>query len=153
MSTRHDAAHVLRRGGPAGGHGLTSQGADLVLVELLGQVGREDVDLGLLLGGQVLATGGLVGVDRLAALLDLPAEDLEGLLVGERRALVLGGVLGSRDDHAQRVAPQRVAVAHGGLHVGLELLGQAHGDLRWAGWRARSVGWGGMVRAGRRAPP
>ena len=127
MSCAHDLAHVTGRAGAGGGDGLDHEGADLVLPQLLGQVGREDVDLGLLLVREVIATGVTEGLDRFAARLDLLGDDRQRLLVGERLALVLGGILGSSDHHAQGVASVRVAIAHGGLHVSLELFGKAHG--------------------------
>src|SRR5688572_14447176 len=62
----HDLAQVAGRRGPGGGDALVHERLDLRLAERLRQVLGEDVDLRLLLGREVLASGLGVGVDRFA---------------------------------------------------------------------------------------
>ena len=83
----HDLAHVARGRGAGRGDRLADERGDLVLGQGLRQVLAEDRDLGLLLGGEVLAAAGAERLDRLAAGLDLAAQDGQELVVGEGMAL------------------------------------------------------------------
>ena len=94
------------------GDPLAHERRDLVVGQGLRQVLTEDRDLGLFLGGQVLATAGPEGLDRLAPGLDLAAQDGQVLVVGEGTALLLLDVVGRTGDHAQDIATQRVTAAH-----------------------------------------
>ena len=65
----------------------------------------------------------------------MPSSSVSGAL------LVLLRTLGSRQRHAQGVASERVTVTHGGLHVGLESVGQTH-------WRLSATRPMGSLAAG-----
>ena len=85
---------------------------DLVLGERLGHELLEDLELGLLLVGLLLAPGGAERLLRLDPLLPLALQHLELLVLGERALELLLGALEAREDQAKRVAARVVAIAH-----------------------------------------
>ena len=95
-------------------------------VRAAGQVLADDRDLGLFLGDEVLAAAGPECLDRLAAGLDLAAQDGQVLVVGQRPALLLLDVVGGADDHAQDVATQRITAAHRDGDIGLDAILKGH---------------------------
>ena len=73
-----------------------------------------------------LAAGLAERLRRLAALLALPLQHLQLLLVGERPLEILLGGLQAREDEAQRVAARGVARQHRLAHLLLQPDDQAH---------------------------
>src|SRR6185503_1047784 len=138
----HDLADVARGGGAGRGHGLRDERVDLGLGELLGQVGREDRDLGLLLGGEVVAPALAEGLEGLAPRLHLARKHGGDLVVGVRPAVALLPVVDGALGHAQRVAAQRLTRPHRGRDVGLDSLSEGH-RYRHLGRDARAVDGGG----------
>ena len=112
---------------------------DLVFGQGLRQVLAEDRDLGLFLGGEVLAAARSEGLDRLAPGLDLAGQDGQELVVGQGPALLLLDVVGGARGHPQDVATQRITAAHGGGDVGLDAILKGHRiwHLGRAGHRGR----------------
>ena len=123
---------------------------ELVLGQGCGQVLAEDRDLGLFLGGEVLAAAGPEGLDRLAAGLDLARQDGQELVVGERLALLLLDVVGGARDHPQDVATQRVTAAHRGGDIGLDAILKGHRSGT-SGGRATAVAVGRRLARGDQA--
>ena len=159
VGSLHREAHLRHTAGSGGRDGLADDRLELVVAELLRQVGLEDGELRLLLVGELRATGAGVGLGGLAALLGLLGEDLEHVVVGQLAVLLAGDLLvgDGGEGHPQRAGPDLVALAHRGGEVGLQLLLEgAHAPSlsgratrpRCAGssWRARGVrGWGPCV--------
>ena len=99
-------------GGAGRGDRLADEGPDLVLGECLGQVLRDDRDLGLFLGREVLAVAVAERLDRFAPGLHLARQHAEELVLGERSLVLLGQVVGRVRHEAQRVASQHVTGPH-----------------------------------------
>src|SRR5687767_14592642 len=125
----HDPPEVSGRGGAGLGDRIARQPLDVGLGQLLREELGEDGGLGLLGRRPVLVAGVAVHRDALATLLDLPAEDVDDLLVGEVTPALDAQVLGSRHRHPQRLRPLLVAGAHRVTHGGLDPCGQGHGGI------------------------
>ena len=95
---------------------------DLCVAQLLRQVAGEDVDLGLLLVGEILPRGLLELGDRLAALLDHLLEHRQDVGVGELDALVDFALLDGRKDEADGRQARLILGAHRRLHVFRDLV-------------------------------
>ena len=130
----HDLAHVPRARGAGRGDGLVEECRDLGLAQRGGQVLVEDVDLRLLLGGEVVPPGLGVGIDRLAARLHLARQHGQELVVGEGLLVALLDVVGGVGRHAQDVAAQRITAAHRSGDVGLDSISKGH-----RAWLPRAV--------------
>ena len=120
---------------------------DLVLGQGLRQVLAEDRDLGLFLGGEILAAAGAEGLDRFAPGLDLAAQDGQELVVGEWLALLLLDVVGGTRDHAQDIATQPITAAHRDGDIGLDTILKGHRSGT-SGGRATAVTVGRRLARG-----
>ena len=109
---RHDLAHLLRRGGAGLGDDVADDRAQLLVGELLGQVGLDHLGLALLGLGEVVAAGVAVGLGGLEPALALALEHVD--LVA---AVVLLGLLQLVGDQAQRAGALAVARLERGRHV------------------------------------
>src|SRR5688500_17256948 len=72
----HDAAQIAGRRGARLGDRGTGQALDLVIAQLLGEELGQDAGFRLLVRGPILVTRLAVHGDALAALLDLPGQDV-----------------------------------------------------------------------------
>ena len=126
---------------------LADQFGDLVLGQWLGQVLTKDRDLGLFLGGEILAAAGAECLDRFAAGLDLAAQDREKLVVGEWLALLLLDVVGRTRDHPQDIATQPITAAHSDGDIGLDAILKGHRSGT-SGGRATAVTVGRRLARG-----
>ena len=98
----HDLAHVARRRGAGGLDRLADELArPATSVQGLGQVLAQDRDLALFLRREVLAATAAERLDRLAPGLDLARQDGQELVLGERPAIALLGVMGGARRHAR----------------------------------------------------
>src|SRR5438477_2723162 len=96
----HDATHLGRRGSSGLRNGGSGHALQLCGIELLGQELGEDRDLALFLGRPVAATRSAIDLDALAPLLDLAAEDLADLLIGQVTAQLDASAVSSSHGHA-----------------------------------------------------
>ncbi len=121
ITRAHHLAHLLGRGGAGLGHGVADDRVQLLVRELLGHVGRDDLSLALLGLGGVGPPAVAVGLRGLEAALALALEDLDGIA-----AVVLLRLLESVGDQAQRMDALAVARLERGLHVILHLVQHRH---------------------------
>ena len=105
----HDLAHVARRSSRRSRRRLVDEGVDLGLGQGCREELAEDGDLGLLLGGQVLAAAAAERLDRLAPGLDLARQHGQELVLG-RAALVCASRRCRR--HSPPCAARRGAARH-----------------------------------------
>ena len=96
-------------------------------VELFGEELGKDGDLALLLGRAIVAPRAAVDLDALAPLLDLAAEHLADLVIGQVTAQLDAPVVGSSHGHAQRLRASLVARSHGVTHGVFDPVQQCHG--------------------------
>ena len=99
---------------PVSATASATRALDLLVAQLRRQVGLEDGELGVLLGGQLGPPGVGVGGRGLAALLGLLGEHLEHLVVASSRASVPDDLLvgDGGEGHPQRAGPHLVALTH-----------------------------------------
>ncbi|CAM2157185.1 hypothetical protein PT2222_30336 [Paraburkholderia tropica] len=129
----HDLAHVLRaRRAHLGDRGLHF-GGDFGVRKLLGHVGSQNDQLGLLLFDEVRARGGFELADRVLALLDHLVDDRRNARVVERHALVDFTLLDGGEQQTNRGETLAFARAHRGLHVVVDPVFETHHspELRW----------------------
>ena len=116
------SAHLRHAGGSGLGDGLRHQRLELRVVELSGEVGLEDGELGLLGLGAVGVARVAVGGGGLLALLGLLGQHLEHLVVAEPARLLAGDLLvgDGGERHPQGTGTHLVAGAHGVVQVALD---------------------------------
>src|SRR5947209_3777355 len=114
---RHHLAHLLRRGRAALRDHVADDRVQLLVGQLLGEVGGNQVGLALFAFGAFLVAGGAVCVSRLQSPFALPLEYQELIRVaGLLRLLQL------RADHPQHGHPLALARLHRGLALALHAL-------------------------------
>src|SRR5213080_3444322 len=135
LNARHDQRHHLAQLTGLRCPGFLDRAADqlaeLAVGELLGQVPGDQLRLGLLGTGTVLASAPAEALGRLQPLLALPPQNGELVVLAQLRVL-----LQRAREHAQRTDPIALAGLHRLAGVGLNLLEDAHGYRVAAGWRA-----------------
>src|SRR5262249_25109862 len=134
---RHHATHVAQRGRAVLCDRVVDDPLELLFRERLGHELLENRELGLLLLRLLLATARAERLRRLPPPLALALQHLQLFVVGERALQVLLRRTEAVEEQPERVAPRRVAREHRVLHLALELLDQAHGEIKAPPRRSR----------------